>query len=401
MRVAGMFFAAVVVASTVTTVLMPVAASAQEEKVLKIGQIGVMSGPSASWGLVSRYSAEALAAMVNDEGGWQIGDDKYQIEIVSVDDKNDMRAAIAGMERLAYQDKVKYVIGPNVDDPSVAVLPVVEAAGMFNISYGFDKSIFTAPNHNTALGMVATYQTAPIVYKYLYDKRGVKTVSFVSWNGVGGRANLEAGLAAAKQVGLKVVSSDAVYELGTTDFFPVMSGVVEGNPDLIVLSGVSPAEGPLLVRAARELGYKGIISTETAQDAKVIAEVAGSAADGFISLGGASTPELASDFMDKFRARYTQIAGEWNDEASTKGYALYMLLKTLQKAGPAAINDVEVFKASLPTFEAENPFIKDKSVKLRWVGSEWFGQPRQISVPMVINEYRDGGFKTLLITSVE
>jgi branched-chain amino acid transport system substrate-binding protein len=40
-------------------------------------------------------------------------------------------------------------------------------------------------------------------------------------------------------------------------------------------------------------------------------------------------------------------------------------------------------------------------VKLRWVGNSWFGQPRQISVPMVINEYRDGGFQTLFVTSVE
>ncbi|MCB1435503.1 MAG: ABC transporter substrate-binding protein, partial [Alphaproteobacteria bacterium] len=171
----------------------------------------------------------------------------------------------------------------------------------------------------------------------------VKTVSFVSWNGVGGTANLEAGLDAAKKVGLEVISSDAVYELGTTDFFPVMGSVVQGKPDLIVLSGVSPAEAPLLIRAARELGYQGIMSTETAQDAKVLEEVAGTAADGFISIGGASAPELASEYMGKFRDRYIQVAGEWNDEAGTKVYALYMLLKTIQAAGPAVIDDVEAF----------------------------------------------------------
>src|SRR5690606_9690876 len=36
-----------------------------QEKVLKIGQIGVMSGPAASWGLVNRYAAEAQAQMYN------------------------------------------------------------------------------------------------------------------------------------------------------------------------------------------------------------------------------------------------------------------------------------------------------------------------------------------------
>ena len=397
MRISGMLLAA---ALGVTSSLMSLGAHA-EDKVLKIGQLGVMSGPSASWGLVSRYSAEALAGMINDEGGLSIGDDKYKIEIVSVDDKLDIRAAIAGIERLAYQDKVKYVIGPNVDDPSVAILPVLEAAGVFNISYGFTKELFMEPNKNTALGMIATYQTAPVVYKWLADNKGVKTVSFVSWNGVGGKANLDSGLDAAKKVGLEVLSSDAVYELGTTDFFPVMGGVVKANPDLIVLSGVSPAEAPLLIRAARELGYQGLMSTETAQDANVLEEVAGSLANGFISLGGASSPELQSEYMAKFRDRYVQVAGEWNDEAGTKVYALYMLLKTIEAAGPKAVDDIEAFKASLPQFETANPFIKDQSVKLRWVGNSWFGQPRQISVPMVINEYRDGGFQTLFVTSVE
>lgn len=382
------------------SLMAPAPADAQD-KVLKIGQIGVMSGPAASWGLVNRYAAEAMAQMINEDGGWRIGDEKYRIEIVSVDDRNDMRTAIAGIERLAYQDGVKYVIGPNVDDPSTAILPVLADAGLFNISYGFKRDLFSPPSENTALGMIASYQTAPIVYKYLMDTHGVKTVSFVTWNGIGGFANRDAGVDAAKELGLDILTEDALYEPGTTDFFPIMSGLVAGNPDLIVLSGATPSEAPLLIRAARELGYQGILSTETAQDAKVLEEVAGSMADGFISLGGASTPELSSPYMDEFKERYTQVAGEWNDEAGTKVYALDMILRTLQHAGEAAIDDIEVFKASLADFENENPFVNDDSLKLRWVGTGWFDQPRQISVPVVINEYRDGGFNTLLITSVE
>ncbi|MEZ5659491.1 MAG: hypothetical protein R3E83_13470 [Burkholderiaceae bacterium] len=58
-----------------------------------------------------------------------------------------------------------------------------------------------------------------------------------------------------------------------------------------MLSGVAPGNAPLLIRAARELGYEGLISTETAQDAKVLEEGAGELANGFISVGGASTPD--------------------------------------------------------------------------------------------------------------
>ena len=50
--------------------------------VLRIGQLGVMSGPAASWGLINRYSAMATAEMWNEKGGYEIGGQKYQIEIV-------------------------------------------------------------------------------------------------------------------------------------------------------------------------------------------------------------------------------------------------------------------------------------------------------------------------------
>jgi branched-chain amino acid transport system substrate-binding protein len=248
--------------------------------------------------------------------------------------------------------------------------------------------------------MIASYQAAPIIYKYLMEEKGVGTVSFIARNESDPLIQRDEGVAAANELGLEVVSSEDTYEPGTTDFFPVMSKVVGQNPDLIVLSGVAPADAPLLIRAARELGYQGILSTETAQDIKILNEVAGDLAEGFISVGGASTPEIRSNYMEQFVDRYVDVAGEWNDEAGTKVYALEIILATLQDAGKAAHDDVEVFKAALPDFSMKNPFLKEDA-QLKYVGTAYFDQPRQIGVPMVVNEVRDGEFKTLFIGSVE
>jgi len=163
---------------------------------------------------------------------------------------------------------------------------------------------------------------------------------------------------------------------------------------------VAPADAPLLIRTARQLGYKGLLSTETAQDAKILNEVAAKAANGFISVGGASTPEIRSEYMDKFVQRYTKVAGEWNDEAGTKVYALEMILRTLSLAGPKAIADVDAFKKAIPLFQVQNPFLKEAKM-LKFVGAAYFSQPRQIGVPMVVNVFEDGKFRTLFIGSVE
>ena len=57
--------------------------------------------------------------------------------------------------------------------------------------------------------------------------------------------------------------------------------------------------------------------------------------------------------MEEFVERYNKVAGEWNDEAGTKSYALEIILATLQKAGKAALKDVEVFKAAIPDFSVK------------------------------------------------
>ena len=227
----------------------------------------------------------------------------------------------------------------------------------------------------------------------------MKTIAFRAANESDPLNQRDGGVAAARALGLEIVAEKDTYQNDTRDFVPVLTPVLRTRPDLLVLSGVAPGNAPLIIRAARELGYTGLISTETAQDAQVLAEGAGELANGFISVGGASTPEIRSAAMEEFIDRYTKMFGEYNDESNTKVYALEYILETL-KANPAAIDDVAVFKAAMDTFEAPNPYMKGGAV-LRYVGMTSFGQKRQVSVPMVVNEYRDGEFKTLFITEVD
>lgn len=369
-----------------------------ENTVLKIGFVGVTSGPAASWGISNQRSMEARAAWINETGGYTIGDTTYDIEIVSFDDQKDPKRAIAGMEKMA-QEGIHYVVGPNVDDGAAAVRPVAEANGIMYFPYAFPQELYTAPASNAILGMVANYQSGPAIYKHLIENEGIKTVAFIAANESDPLSQRIGGIAAAQALGLEVVSDNVTYQVDTTDFTPVLTPVMRTRPDLLVLSGVSPANAPQLIRSARELGFQGLISTETAQDAGVLAEGAGALANGFISVGGASTPELSSPMMAEFVQRYTDMFGEYNDESNTKVYALEYILETL-KADPSALTDVDAFQVTMDTFEAPNPYMNGDA-KLRYVGMTSFGQRRQVSVPLVVNVYQDGVFETLFVAEVD
>ncbi len=367
-------------------------------KELKIGFVGVTSGPAAAWGTSNVRSMQTRAAWINETGGVKIGEETYNIDIVTFDDQKDPKRAIAGMEKMA-QEGIHYVVGPNVDDGAAAVRPVAEAKGIVYFPYAFPKELYTKPASNAVLGMIASYQSGPAIYKYLMENRGVKKVAFVAANESDPLSQRDSGVAAAKALGLDIVAQNDTYQNDTRDFTPVLTPIVQLKPDLLVLSGVAPGNAPLLIRAARELGYEGLISTETAHDAKVLEEGAGELANGFISVGGASTPEIASDTMKEFVDRYTKMFGEYNDESNTKVYALEYILETL-KANPKAIDNVEEFKATVDNFSAPNPYMKGDS-QLTYVGMTSFGQKRQVAVPMVVNEYKDGKFETLFVGQVD
>lgn len=378
-------------------VLLALPAHAQE--VLKIGVNGVMSGEAASWGLVNKYCAETTADIYNAKGGVDIGGKKYKLQIVALDDKNDPKISVTNAEKLT-SEGIKYIIGPNIDTTALAVKPVMERAKAMNFPYAFAKELYKAPANSSVLGMVASYQVGPIMYEYLKTKKGVKSIAFLARNESDAKNQQAEGVEAAKKLGLKVVADSDSYEPGTKDFMPVMTKVIKTKPDAIVLSGVAPADAPLLNKAARDLGFKGAISTETAQDSKILAQVAGTKANGFMSVGGASTPEIQSDAMKEFVAAYKKRVGEWNDEAGTKVYALELILAVLKK-NPAALNDVEVFKKEMATFSMTNPFVKGGATKLEFTGSADFGRRSQVGVPLVVNEFQDKDFKTVFVGTIK
>jgi branched-chain amino acid transport system substrate-binding protein len=377
---------------------LTLATSAHAADKLRIGFVGVTSGPAAAWGISNVRSMQTRAAWLNEKGGVKIGDKTYEIEIVTFDDQKDPKRAIAGMEKMA-QEGIHYVVGPNVDDGAAAVRPVAERSGIIYFPYAFPKELYTAPASNAILGMVANYQSGPAIYKYLRDNKGVKKIAFLAANESDPLSQRDGGVEAAKALGLEIVAAKDTYQNDTRDFVPVLTPVLRSKPDLLVLSGVAPGNAPLIIRAAREMGYTGLISTETAQDANVLKEGAGELADGFISVGGASTPEIRSKEMEEFTERYTKIFGEYNDESNTKCYALDYIIETL-KANPKAIDNVEEYKKTIDSFSAPNPYMKGDA-KLKYVGMTSFGQKRQIAVPLVVNEYRGGAFKTLFVAEVD
>ena len=365
---------------------------------IKIGFVGTLSGQNAAWGSSNVRSMETSAEIYNQQGGYEIGGKKYKIEIVTFDDAYDPKLAVAGMEKMA-QEKISYVVGPNDDAQAIAVRPLAEKNKIVYFPYAFDKSLYTKPANYAVFGMIASYQWEPSVYEWLKKNKGVKTIAFLAANAADPLNQRDNGIKIAEKLGLKVVEDKATYQPDTRDFFSVLTPLVKKKPDLLVLSGVSPATAPLIIKSARELGYKGHMAAGTALDAGILKEGAGDAANGFICQGGAGA-EIQSQKMKDWVAHYTKKYGEYNDESNTKVFALEYILAVM-KANPKAINSADEFLKTVDAgFSAPNEFLSGKN-QLKFVGKTSYGQNRQLGVPLTPKVYNNGKFDTLFVGAAD
>lgn len=379
--------------TSLTVCMLTSALFAQES--IKIGFVGTLSGANAAWGTSNVRSMETSADIYNKQGGIEIGGKKYNIDIVPFDDAFDPKVAVAGMEKMA-QEGIKYVVGPNDDAQANAVKPIAERNKIVYFPYAFDKSLYVKPANYAVFGMIASYQWEPSVYKWLKDNKDVKSIAFLAANAADPLNQRDYGIKIAENLGLEVLEGKATYKADTRDFFSVITPLIKKKPDLIMLSGVSPATAPLLIKTARQLGFKGYMAAGTALDASILKEGAGDAANGFICQGGADA-SIQSEKMAKWVEHYTEKFGEYNDESNTKVFALEYIL-SLMKSNPKAINDADEFLKTVDSdWSAPNLFFKDKDAKLKFVGKTTFGQNRQLGVPLTPKIYKDGKFETLFV----
>ena len=107
------------------------------QETLKLGALVTLSGAGAAWGQGMKNAAELAADKVNAAGGLEVAGKKYKVEIIPYDDKYQANEAVTVANRLVFEDKVQYIIGPVGSAPALAIQPVTEKAKVLIFTLGF------------------------------------------------------------------------------------------------------------------------------------------------------------------------------------------------------------------------------------------------------------------------
>ncbi|CAN5178151.1 ABC transporter substrate-binding protein [soil metagenome] len=365
-------------AALALTLALP--ATAQE--VLRIGAHVTLSGPGAVWGNAMKNSAELVVDKVNAAGGLEVGGKKYKVEIVAYDDKYQSGEAVTVANRLVFDDKVKYFIGPEGSAPLLAVQPITEKNQVITSTLGFTGKALSPEKPYSFRTVLTTVEFAEPQVAWMVKNFGVKKAATLLPNDETGQAMVGDLDAAYRKAGGNLAVKE-FFERDRVDFVPLITRMLAAGVDAIDINGIPPATAGLIVEQARELGYAGkFVRTGGPATADIVAIAGKQATEGMLVYTPIdptlpSTKAYIDAYVAKYKAQPNGFGPSFYDFAA-------MLFEAMKRAG--TVTDSAKVKDELEKI-SDFPGVLGK---LSWIGKEKYGINHQLAVPFYLAEIKDG-----------
>lgn len=326
--------------------------------VLTIGIVAHESGWFADYDLNNIYETQALAAIINEEGGITIGDTTYTIELEIEDGQTDYDAVRSACIALADNEDIDYVIETN-DFWVTTGEDVFEEAGIMHISCYTtgDTTYMSEEMVNAFAGTNGAYGDFLIAFEILTKLyTDVETVVYVNDdNGVTDEM-LAMITSYGEQYGITVLQDNITYEGAATDMTATALQVIESGADAFIGNGTLTNMGAIL-KEVRAQGSDMVCAAVSGQNASNLLEICGEdAAYNAFTLGGSFEEEDNTEIRWKV---YSYILEEYGEDVAMAfdghmASTLWTLLDIMQECGSIEVEDVEAAWESGTTFDTLN-----------------------------------------------
>ena len=300
---------------------------AEAKKVVKIGFIDPLTGPTAAIGIGAKNSAKLAVQQANASGEFP-----YEIQLVAEDDASDPATGVAAALKLCSDPDIIAVVSHFNSPVALATGPIFHRSGVAQIMPSSIHPDITRGNDYKEVFRICADNIAEHNFgaDLVINELGNKKWSIIydtSSYGVNCNDNFKRSLS---ERGGKLLSEDGI-SVGTKDFRPILNKIKELKPEAIYFGGLT-TEAALCKRQMHELGMDNILYFGvTGLDSETFNEIAGSAAEGTIIVGKLALGE-GSDFIKAYKA-----AGFTEPYEATGPYvydAVGIVLEALKKVGP-------------------------------------------------------------------
>lgn len=297
-----------------------------QQKAIKIGFIGPLSGGNSHHGLAARNGYLLAVEHANTSGL------PFKIETTVLDDASDPTTGVNAALKLVNDPDCVAAIGHWNSPVALATTPVFDRAGVPFIVWGAISPRVTEQNLQfvTRVTPTLTAENTPLA-EWLGQTKKVKTLALVSDTSDYGKQNTTSFTQLFERNGGKIIGGDAA-PVGTTDFRPILTRLKPLNAEGLYFGGVITEAG-IVRKQMMELGMNiPMYGISGIYDPKFI-EIAGAAAEGTIAGVREAQKNPKSEAME---AGY--VARKFNEAISHYSMFAYdaigIIVQALRQHGP-------------------------------------------------------------------
>ena len=326
-----------------SAVALAIGGAAHADEV-NIGFTGPLSGGAALYGENTLEGLRMAAEEINAAGGITVDGEKHTINIQALDDKYSPSQAAVNGKRLVQQYNAPVIFTPHSGGTF--------ALQAFNERDGFLVMSYTSVPAVTSKGNKLTVKIPPNFTDYIEPFSRITMDRFGNKLGVANATHDYAKywtkefVPVWRELGGEVAAMNPMDYNKSADFYTGVSKVLSEDPDVMFVGGASEPTG-LVVRQARELGFKGgfILMDQAKMDE--VAKVSG----GIKSLEGSVgvvpldkyENEGAKLFLKKWQEDHNGVA---TSETAYNYFAMYLIAQAMQEAG--TVDDAKAIRAAIP-----------------------------------------------------
>lgn len=233
---------------------------------IKFGVITPLTGGAADYGNAYANGIKLAVAEINGTGGVTVGGSKYTLEAVTCDDEFKSDKSVNCGKKLSSENRVPVIMTP----ATLSAFPLMgfNEQENFIIMATSQTPAFTQKGNKLVVRYINNTDKTmgpwvDLLFKYLKEQnKDVNSVAIMEVNTELGKSWADNFAKSWEARGKKMLGR-ASYDANGTDFYAQISTLLPKNPDAILLTTVCQPSA-IVVKQARELGFKGIFLNSSA-----------------------------------------------------------------------------------------------------------------------------------------
>ncbi|MGD8191809.1 branched-chain amino acid ABC transporter substrate-binding protein [Brevibacillus ginsengisoli] len=316
-----------------------------------------LSGSQSAIGDAIKTGAEYALNLQKDEFK-KMG---FDLQLYPQDDQADPKQGVANAELLISNPDVYGVVGHFNTGVAIPSSVKYEEGKLVMVSPANTGVKLTEENKKTVHRICARDDSqGPKAAIYAKNQLGAKTAFLIHDKTAYGQGLVDQVKAQLEKDGVQVLGYEGITQ-GEKDYSAVLNQVVSKKPDLLYFGGIY-SEGGILVKQAREKGFKGYFMGGDGIDSSDMIKIAGPAVEGVIFTSIAGDVSQTEEGK-KWAADYEKAMGKKPETFSVYGYdsmnvILNGLKETIKANGGKKPTREQVLDAVHKTTDFQGQFTK-------------------------------------------